>query len=227
MSEPTRPLASPVMDPEPDPSWRRDAACRDKPTSLFFAERGDFETVQAAKAVCATCPVREPCLEYALAHPTRTLHGVWGGTSPRQRQFIRRRRMSADQPTTTWEDPMTTNGTAAAAHAETIIDNLLRLGVILLPESERGVCWVADGSVRTPEIEATLAHRGHELRPHVIDHAPTIGAALGLFGRRPSVVAWLVRLGHSAEVVEAVAEFHRLPPLAEDEPFEGPTPQAS
>ena len=107
---------------------------------------------------------------------------------------------------------MTTDGTADAAHAESIIDNLLRIGVIPLPEPERGVCWVADGNVLTPEIEAGLAHRGHELRPLVIDHAPTIGAALGLFGRRPSGVAWLVRLGHSAELVEAVANLHRLPP---------------
>jgi hypothetical protein len=51
---------------------------------------------------------------------------------------------------------MTTNGTAGAAHAESIIDNLLRLGVILLPEPERGVCWVADGNVARTDEAAVL-----------------------------------------------------------------------
>ncbi|WP_460782771.1 WhiB family transcriptional regulator [Nonomuraea sp. N2-4H] len=39
-----------------------------------------------AKQVCAGCPVREPCLEYALS--TRQAHGVWGGTDPGQRREL-------------------------------------------------------------------------------------------------------------------------------------------
>lgn len=43
--------------------------------------------VPAAKALCAGCPVRVACLEFALAHDER--HGVWGGASERQRRAMR------------------------------------------------------------------------------------------------------------------------------------------
>ncbi|MEJ7721580.1 MAG: WhiB family transcriptional regulator [Ilumatobacteraceae bacterium] len=36
--------------------------------------------------MCGTCPVTEPCLEYALDH--RIEHGVWGGHSERSRRRI-------------------------------------------------------------------------------------------------------------------------------------------
>ena len=38
------------------------------------------------------CPVKEPCLEHALAH--RIDHGVWGGCSERERRRILKRRRS-------------------------------------------------------------------------------------------------------------------------------------
>jgi len=37
-----------------------------------------------AKAICATCPVREPCLEYAIR--IREPHGIWGGLSESERR---------------------------------------------------------------------------------------------------------------------------------------------
>jgi WhiB family redox-sensing transcriptional regulator len=43
---------------------------------------------EAAKAVCATCPVRPECLEWALA--TGQDSGVWGGTSEEERRALRR-----------------------------------------------------------------------------------------------------------------------------------------
>ena len=47
-----------------------------------------------AKDICAECPVREPCLEYALT--VREKHGVWGGRTERERRrLIRQRRRSA------------------------------------------------------------------------------------------------------------------------------------
>ncbi|GIU84260.1 MAG: hypothetical protein KatS3mg008_1035 [Acidimicrobiales bacterium] len=65
-----------------------DAACRDEPPAKFFPSDG--VGVEIAKRVCERCPVREPCLEYALRH--RIDHGVWGGTSERQRRRILRSR---------------------------------------------------------------------------------------------------------------------------------------
>ena len=52
------------------------------------------EEAEAAKAVCATCPVRQSCLEYALANRERD--GVWGGATERERRrMVRQRRKSA------------------------------------------------------------------------------------------------------------------------------------
>ena len=51
------------------PSWRESAACRFLETDLFFpigkTGRAVAE-IQRAKAVCASCPVRQPCLTFAL-----------------------------------------------------------------------------------------------------------------------------------------------------------------
>jgi WhiB family redox-sensing transcriptional regulator len=44
----------------------------------------------AAKAVCARCPVRVRCLEWALA--ANEPEGVWGGATPQERAEIRRER---------------------------------------------------------------------------------------------------------------------------------------
>jgi WhiB family transcriptional regulator, redox-sensing transcriptional regulator len=72
-----------------DPNeWRQDAACRDLDTAIFFPETD--EAAAAAKAVCATCPVREACLQFALI--TRQDDGVWGGLDENERRRLRRRR---------------------------------------------------------------------------------------------------------------------------------------
>ena len=69
-------------------SWRRAAACRDLDTGFFFPLSDD--DAGPAKAVCATCPVREECLRYALA--TRQGDGIWGGLTETERRRLRRRR---------------------------------------------------------------------------------------------------------------------------------------
>lgn len=37
-----------------------------------------------AKAICAGCPVRKECLDYALENEME--YGIWGGTSPTERR---------------------------------------------------------------------------------------------------------------------------------------------
>lgn len=71
-------------------AWRRQSACRlpDVPVWMFFPSRGDNETVERAKAVCATCPVAAECLEANLTEE----FGIFGGTSENQRREIRRQR---------------------------------------------------------------------------------------------------------------------------------------
>lgn len=80
--------------------WQFDAACRGEDSSLFFApnyfekreEKGAREA--KAKALCARCPVRRPCLEYALG--VREPHGIWGGLNEfERRQLLRGRALEA------------------------------------------------------------------------------------------------------------------------------------
>lgn len=68
----------------------RGAACAKADPDLFFrpeAERGSRgrQRDAAAKAVCATCPVLDACLETALAEPVM---GVWGGTTEEERRHF-------------------------------------------------------------------------------------------------------------------------------------------
>ncbi len=76
--------------------WLDRAKCRDMDPAIFFPSDGIG--VQAAQRICVDCPVRATCLEYALAE--RVDHGVWGGTSERERRrILRHRRLSTLQPT--------------------------------------------------------------------------------------------------------------------------------
>lgn len=73
-------------------SWMKEAACKGL-TELFFPDKGDFEMAARAKAICADCPVIEPCLDYALHTGTATsgqrVEGIWGGQSFKQRERMR------------------------------------------------------------------------------------------------------------------------------------------
>ena len=72
-------------------NWMGQGTCRDHPPSTFFPSDG--VGVDVARRICATCPVQAPCLEYALRN--RVDHGVWGGTSERERRRIARQRRLA------------------------------------------------------------------------------------------------------------------------------------
>lgn len=65
--------------------WRRDAACRNQPSWIFFPARGDHVTLAAAKKICGTCLVREECLQANL----QERDGVYGGLSGRERRLLR------------------------------------------------------------------------------------------------------------------------------------------
>jgi WhiB family redox-sensing transcriptional regulator len=72
-----------------DTNWMAKGKCREQPPETFFPSDG--AGVEIAKRVCAVCPVREICLEYALFHNIE--HGVWGGASERARgRIVRQRR---------------------------------------------------------------------------------------------------------------------------------------
>ena len=87
-------MADTVTTYDPD-DWRKDAACRDLDTAIFFPDVE--EDSGPAQAICATCPVREACLEFALI--TRQDDGVWGGLDENERRRVRRRRQEAARKT--------------------------------------------------------------------------------------------------------------------------------
>lgn len=68
--------------------WRKQAACIDLNSDSFFLAGDDLEGMRRAQEICATCPVREPCLEFALA--SNQSLGIWGGTTPNERRRLRR-----------------------------------------------------------------------------------------------------------------------------------------
>ena len=73
-------------------SWRQSAACRGVDPEIFYP--ASEEEAVVAKTVCTSCPVREACLEFALA--SRERDGVWGGATERdRRRMLRQRRKSA------------------------------------------------------------------------------------------------------------------------------------
>jgi len=67
--------------------WRQQAACHGTDLNLFYPERG--QSAGPARQVCAQCPVRQPCLEYALSN--RITHGIWGGLTERERRPLQSR----------------------------------------------------------------------------------------------------------------------------------------
>ncbi|HLI15783.1 MAG TPA: WhiB family transcriptional regulator [Acidimicrobiales bacterium] len=73
-------------------TWRQRAACRGISPDVFYPSCD--EEAAEAKAICALCPVRQPCLEYAISERERD--GVWGGLTERERRrLIRQRRKTA------------------------------------------------------------------------------------------------------------------------------------
>ena len=75
-----------------DNSWQMKAACRGPQAAVFFPppqfERKDekLEREARAKEICATCSVKEPCLDYAVS--IREPHGIWGGLNEAERKAM-------------------------------------------------------------------------------------------------------------------------------------------
>ena len=75
-----------------DWEWHLSAGCRGMDVNTFYNpenERGMAKRRREAdaKVICAGCPVRQRCLEWALT--VREPHGVWGGMTPVERDELR------------------------------------------------------------------------------------------------------------------------------------------
>lgn len=72
------------------PAWQKQGLCRHHPElSWFPLVAGWSMEGESAKDVCNRCPVKDQCLEHALAVPELT--GIWGGVGPRERRRMARR----------------------------------------------------------------------------------------------------------------------------------------
>ncbi|MFF4385560.1 WhiB family transcriptional regulator [Streptomyces sp. NPDC001552] len=69
-------------------NWRTEAACAPWNAPLFHPKHEGTGPAYApeAKAICARCPVRAQCLEWALI--TGDPHGVWGGLDAGERKQL-------------------------------------------------------------------------------------------------------------------------------------------
>jgi WhiB family transcriptional regulator, redox-sensing transcriptional regulator len=88
----------PVEHADGERDWRLDAACATVDPELFFPETGQVPQAAQAKAICAGCAVRGPCLEAALHGPQAydDHSGIFAGTTARQRVALRGRASMAD-----------------------------------------------------------------------------------------------------------------------------------
>jgi WhiB family redox-sensing transcriptional regulator len=76
--------------------WQLEAACRGMDPDLFFPSgKGStfHDESNEAKKVCAVCPVRPECLDYAIANRER--HGIWAGHGREERLKIAKHRRTA------------------------------------------------------------------------------------------------------------------------------------
>jgi WhiB family redox-sensing transcriptional regulator len=85
----------PLNQPRPSWAWQDDAACHGEDLILFFSPDGERQPERdrrerKAKAICAQCPVRNECLDYALSRPEK--YGTGGGLNEDERASERRRR---------------------------------------------------------------------------------------------------------------------------------------
>jgi WhiB family redox-sensing transcriptional regulator len=123
----------PVVNPEQPQGWMAQAACAGTDTNLFFPGPNDKADQAAAKAVCAGCPVRDPCLDEALHGPQAASDdaGIFAGTTPADRQRLRiaARGHRLRQPTRYYTDPDAARQAKALADRVGITAAAAELGV--------------------------------------------------------------------------------------------------
>lgn len=66
--------------------WNTRGLCADEDPELFFPSRCDPGT--KPRKICAACPVRNECLNYATAADE---FGIWGGLDQQERRNLKRR----------------------------------------------------------------------------------------------------------------------------------------
>lgn len=71
--------------------WRDDAVCSTADPELWFPELEKSPSAELAMRICRTCPAQFQCLRWALDNPSISQFGIWGGTTPGDRDRMRSR----------------------------------------------------------------------------------------------------------------------------------------
>ncbi|MFG2001742.1 WhiB family transcriptional regulator [Spirillospora sp. NPDC048911] len=84
----------------PDFTWQDFADCHGEDLVLFFGPDGERAPERElrerkAKQICAGCPVRTECADYAVSRPEK--YGTWGELNEEERASERRRRQRRGQ----------------------------------------------------------------------------------------------------------------------------------
>ena len=79
------------------PKWESTPACAGTDTELWFNEDDEpgYREKNLLQRICASCEVRNQCLEYSLKH---SVMGYWAGTTPRERQRLRKQLGIVSEP---------------------------------------------------------------------------------------------------------------------------------
>lgn len=109
------PQRVPVRDRDQDARGTRRPCLKRDEAGLFFAPSKEptasrLSREEAAKRVCARCPVMVECREHALLQPEP--YGVWGGLTAAERRVVLARRRRRDVEL---QKAARANGTIAAA----------------------------------------------------------------------------------------------------------------
>lgn len=72
------------------PEWTATPSCSTTDPEMWFAdeETSVYPDIKLLQRVCAECPVRQQCFDYALSV---NVEGYWAGTTPRIREKMRAR----------------------------------------------------------------------------------------------------------------------------------------
>ena len=89
--KPVEPLVEVDFDDAGPDAWREEALCATTDPELFFMDSEGGSSYQTARRLCASCPVREACLDDAMAYEASAAgrrYGMYGGLTPKEREEL-------------------------------------------------------------------------------------------------------------------------------------------
>jgi hypothetical protein len=141
--------------------WRAQAACRNRPTYLWFPARGDAETADKATLICRSCLVRSECRQANLDQPV----GIFAGLSAQARREIRRERPVAEPLRFSFEDlerylfaRYGDDGTAGSGTSDERQLSDTRIGVLIGHDRATVNRWRGTGLVPQPSAKRICTH---------------------------------------------------------------------